>query len=141
MKTVLHLIETAEPGGAERTLVNLADHLSRGEYHSLACLLEDGWLGEQLRQRGVETIVMPQAGTIDLRWVAKMATFVRQRRVDIMHAHEFAMNTYASIVSACTGVPLVATVHGKNYYTERWRRRTYVRFCRARQVWTPAGSS
>ncbi len=71
---------------------------------------------------------MPQAGTIDLRWVAKMATFVRQRRVDIMHAHEFAMNTYASIVSACTGVPLVATVHGKNYYTERWRRRAAYRF-------------
>jgi glycosyltransferase involved in cell wall biosynthesis len=45
-----------------------------------------------------------------------------------MHAHEFAMNTYGSIASAITRIPIITTVHGKNYYHDKWRRRLAYRF-------------
>ena len=48
---------------------------------------------------------------------------IRKKRVTLLHTHEFFMNTIGLAASWLTGIPLVATVHGKNYYPDRLRRR------------------
>ncbi len=128
MKTILHLIETSGPGGAERMLISLVEALPKHEYRSLICLLKEGWLNDDLRRRGFETVIIPQPRTVDVNWLWAVCHLVRDRRVDLMHSHEFAMNTYASLVSLITGIPQIATVHGKNYYYKRWDRRLAYRF-------------
>jgi sugar transferase (PEP-CTERM/EpsH1 system associated) len=128
MKTILHLIETSGPGGAERMLISLVEALPKHEYRSLICLLKEGWLNDELRRRGFETVIIPQPRTVDVSWLWAVWDMVRDRRVDLMHSHEFAMNTYGSLVSLITGVPQIATVHGKNYYYKRWDRRLAYRF-------------
>lgn len=122
MKNVLHLIETSGPGGAEKVLIRLVENLDRSRYRSLVCLLRDGWLKAQLQSRGIETIVNPQHRSLDFHWLFRLARLLRNRSIHVMHAHEFAMNVYGSILSRMTGIPIVATVHGKNYYWSKWRR-------------------
>lgn len=128
MKTILHLIETSGPGGAEKMLISMVEGLDKGKYKSIVCLLKEGWLYTQLQKSGTETIVIPQVRTADFRWIRRVAHFIRTREVDLMHAHEFVMNTYSSLISFLTGVPCIATVHGKNYYPEKWRRIAAYRF-------------
>jgi glycosyltransferase involved in cell wall biosynthesis len=128
MKNVLHLIETSGPGGAEKMLVSLVENLDRSRYRSLVCLLRDGWLKSQLQRRGIEMMVIPQHRSLDFPWLFRLARLLRDRSMHVMHAHEFAMNVYGSLLSKMTGIPIVATVHGKNYYWVKWRRRLAYQF-------------
>ena len=55
-----------------------------------------------------------------LRTLVKL---IHEKQVMLLHAHEFYMNTIGLAASRLTGIPLVATVHGRNYYPHRLRRR------------------
>jgi glycosyltransferase involved in cell wall biosynthesis len=134
VRTVLHLIETGGPGGAERMLVSLVERLDAARYRSIVCLPYRGWLRTELESRGFETIVLPQRGVADVRWFSGVLQLIKEYRVALMHAHEFAMNTYGTLVSLVAGAPLIGTVHGKNYYPERWRRRVAYRWVARRAV-------
>jgi len=134
VKTILHLVETGGPGGAEQMLVALVEHLDPTRYHSIICLPRVGWLQSELEKRGFETVVLRQHGVLDLAWLFRIVRLVTERRVNLIHAHEFAMNAYGTLVSVLTNTPLVATVHGKNYYAERWRRRLAYRWVAKRAV-------
>lgn len=128
MKVLLHLIETSGPGGAERMLTTLVENLDKSRYASIICLLSDGWLNTHLRKRGLETVVIPQTRSFDVVWLLRLVRLIKRRRVSLIHAHEFAMNTYGSLASAIARIPAISTVHGKNYYWQRWRRRIAYRF-------------
>lgn len=128
MRKILHLIETSGPGGAEKVLLSLVDRLEKGSYQSIACLLKEGWLHAQLERRGVKTFIQPLGAGFDIKWLTKFIPFLRREKVDLMHAHEFAMNAYGSIASALTGIPIVTTVHAKGYYWKNLRRRVAYRF-------------
>lgn len=128
MKHVLHLTETSDTGGAENMFISLVENLDKKRYKSIACLLGDGWLKTQLQRRGIETMVVPQPHSFDFPWLFRISRLLRDRSIQVMHAHEFAMNVYGSLLSKMTGIPIVTTVHGKNYYWEKWRRRLAYRF-------------
>src|SRR5438034_10102249 len=123
MTTILHAIETSEVGGAEGMMISLAEHMDRGRYEPVVCLLADGRVNAELQRRGIETVILPQKPGLDGGWLVKLVKFVRRRNVKLMHAQEFAMNTCCSIASAVTGIPVVTTIQGKSYYPDRWRRR------------------
>lgn len=128
MKNVLHLCESSDTGGAESMLVSLVDGLDKTRYRSLVCLLSEGWLNGQLEKRRIETVVIPQPYSFDFPWLFRAYRLLRERSIDVMHSHEFATNVYASLLSRVTGIPVITTVHGKNYYGERGRRRLAYRF-------------
>jgi sugar transferase (PEP-CTERM/EpsH1 system associated) len=128
MKTILHLIETSGPGGAEKMLISLVENLEPGQYRSIICLLKEGWLSAQLQQRGFTTLILPQRQGLDLHWLRQCVRLIRQHRVDLLHAHEFTMNTFGSLAAWLCRVPIVTTVHGKRYYADKWQRRLAYRF-------------
>ena len=121
-RTVLHLIETGGPGGAEQMMVHLAGGLGP-EYRSEAALIRDSWLGTILLRRGVPVRMLRSGSEGSFAILGNLIKLIRDRRVAILHTHEFFMNTVGLAASRLTGIPLVATVHGKNYYAERFRRR------------------
>lgn len=123
---VLHLIETGGPGGAERILLALATHLGQ-HYHSTVGLLRHGWLESQVLASGLDCSHLDGNGHGDLAVLRRLLHVIRSHNIDLMHAHEFYMNMLATLVSCMTGIPTVCTVHGKNYYPERWRRRMIYR--------------
>ena len=128
MKNVLHLGESSETGGAENVLISIVENLDKSRYRSSVCLLHDGWLKTQLDKRQIETVVIPQPHFIDLPWIFRVHHLLKARCIHVMHSHEFATNVHASLVSRVTGIPVIATAHGKNYYGDRLRRRMAYRF-------------
>lgn len=126
-RTVLFLSSSSGPGGAERVLSKLAMSLDRKRYRPIVGLFRPGWLQEQCEGHGVETRILPHPGYFDLSGVYKCFRLVRQEGVALIHSHEFDANVHGAMVARLSGIPQVATVHGKNYYWERSRRRVAYR--------------
>ena len=64
----------------------------------------------------------------DWRWALQFKKLLDQEKVDLIHAHEFDANTQGAFVAALAGIPIVATIHGKNYFGEKLRRRLAYRW-------------
>ncbi len=128
---ILHAIETPGTGGAERVLVDVARSLSPS-FQSLGLGLVDGWTTRQLAAQGISTTVLPLKRSFDLSWPARFAKLLRQARIDVVHCHEFTTTCYAALGCALASVPLIATVHGKNYWPDRAYRRAALRWAMRR---------
>ncbi len=70
---------------------------------------------------------MPLAGRFNLQWFRACLRLLRKEQVALIHAHEFSAILCGWIVAMLAGVPFVATVHGKNYFWEKLRRRVVYR--------------
>ncbi len=134
---ILHLIETAGPGGAERMLINMVGGLGERGIRSTVVLLKDGWLHPQLVGAGAEVLILPQSGWFDVGWIRQLRAIVRERNAQLLHAHEFAMNFYAAVLSKFTAIPAITTVHGRSYYADRLRRRLAYRFAARNSTMVP----
>jgi len=106
----------------------LATSLDPRRFRSAVCLFRPGWLYEATTDQGIPTSVIGMDGQLDLNWARAFAALIRKERVALIHAHEFTANTYGSLMGRIMGVPVVATVHGKNYYTEQVKRRMAYRY-------------
>jgi len=84
---VLHLLDTLEPGGAERMAVTLVNHLPQERFRI--------FLGTTRREGPLATLVRPEVGRLALnrRWtfdppaLRRLAAFLRQESISILHAH------------------------------------------------------
>ena len=128
IKTILFLSTSSGPGGAERVISNLAASLDPAKYRAVLCLFRPGWIQERSESRGVRTYIIPTQGMMDWRWVLRVMKLLQQEQVDLIHAHEFDANVQGTFAAMMSGVPLVATVHGKNYFWEKSRRRLAYRW-------------
>lgn len=127
-KTILFLSTSSGPGGAERVISSLAASLDPKRYRAILCLFRPGWIQDRSEARGVRTQVIPTKGMADWRWAHQFRQLLQEERVDLIHAHEFDANVQGTFVAALMGIPLVATVHGKNYFHEKLRRRLAYRW-------------
>lgn len=128
VRTILFVSTSSGPGGAERVISNLAASLDPDRFRAILCLFSPGWLQERCKSRDVRTHVIPTHGMMDWRWALQFKRLLRQEQVDLIHAHEFDANVQGTFVAAMCGIPLVATVHGKNYFWEKLRRRLAYRW-------------
>jgi len=106
----------------------LASSLDPERFRSIVCLYRPGWLYDASRDKGIPTSVIGINGALDLRWARAFAALVKKERVAVIHAHEFTANVYGSLMGQIIGVPVVATVHGKNYFAEQVKRRVAYRY-------------
>ena len=126
MTRVLHMIETPGTGGAERVLVDIARSLP-SPFESVGAILVDGWTVQELRATGIPCHILPLQRSFDYGWPSRLARFIQTNRIDIVHAHEFTSAVYAAFGAALASVPIVSTIHGKNYWPERLYRRAALR--------------
>lgn len=121
MKTVLHMIETAGPGGAETVLLDLLKSLDPARWRSIAILPSRGWLHDQLGHAGIETLVIAERGNFDAMYFARILSVLRRSKVDLIHSHLFGSAVRASILSLVSGIPAVATLHGQTDISSKER--------------------
>jgi len=126
-KRVLHMIETSGPGGAEKMLINHMIRLRDIGIESHALLIKDGWLKKQIEGLGFVCFLVPLDRFLSPTWIRSVLKIIRQNGYKTLHSHEFAMNCHNAVLSLMTGIPSVATVHGKNYYSDRLVRRLLYR--------------
>lgn len=118
-KVILHLSETSEPGGSETVLAYIANNLDRDRYDSLVCLLSEGWLTDHLKRLGVRYEIIENRRSYDPAFLVRLIKLIRREHVALIHSHEFMMNVYGSVAARLTGIPMIGTIHGKVYFTEK----------------------
>jgi glycosyltransferase involved in cell wall biosynthesis len=127
---VLYLLETGGPGGAEGMLLDLAANLGP-EWQAVVGVVRAGWLRAQATSAGVPCATLDGNGLGDLGVFAHLLEAIEAHEISVIHAHEFYMGAMGAMVSLVTGIPLVFTIHGKNYYPDKLRRRAACRMVAA----------
>jgi len=110
-------------GGAEQVVVELCNRIRKDGHQPVVVTLKSGWLTEKLSEIGVESIVLENNKSYDIRFFTELVPIIRKKKIDLIHSHEFLMNTYGTAASMVTGCPIIVTIHGKGYYIDKWRRR------------------
>ncbi|HEY0590232.1 MAG TPA: glycosyltransferase family 4 protein [Thermoanaerobaculia bacterium] len=110
---LLWLIDSLNLGGAERLAVTFA-RAAGGRHELLVCALKTiggNPMERPLRELGVEVINLEARNLRDRAALQRLAAIVRERRIELIHAHLTYASTWGAMVARRTGVPLVATLH------------------------------
>lgn len=112
MKTILHVIDTTGPGGAETIFIDLATRLSMDKYRPIVVVRGKGWVYEELCRRGIEPLFMDAKGSFNWRYLFSLVKLIRQEGVDLVQSHLLGSNVYCSLAGLITRTPVVSTFHG-----------------------------
>jgi glycosyltransferase involved in cell wall biosynthesis len=121
--TVLMLSTSSGPGGAERVISTLSSVMNGNRCRVIVALFRPGWLQTECERLGVKTHIIPLSGPLHAKWFADCFRLIRRENVQLIHAHEFSALICGWLLSILARVPLVGTIHGKNYFWEKRRRR------------------
>jgi glycosyltransferase involved in cell wall biosynthesis len=111
---VLHVIDTAGPGGAETVLLQTATRLDPARFQPAAVIGGAGWLAEQLQESGLTAHIVPARGSFNVRYLAILLRLARQHRSDVIVAHLYGSSVYASLVGTLLSTPVVSVLHGQS---------------------------
>lgn len=111
MPTVLHIIETTGPGGAETVFTDLIRTLP-SRYRPIPIVAGGGWVLDRLRDIGTKPVVIPSDGRSRTAYFADLLGAVRQSRADLVHAHLMGSSVYGSIAAKLTRAKAICTLHG-----------------------------
>lgn len=104
---VLYVIATLDRAGAEGQLCALLTRLDRGRFEpQVICLTRGGPHEETLKQAGIPYEVLGKQRKLDLGFVRKLASRIREFRPQILHTWMFTSNAYGRIAAAGAGVPV-----------------------------------
>jgi glycosyltransferase involved in cell wall biosynthesis len=114
MRSVLHLIETGGPGGAESVFLELASRLRIDPLHPIPVVSRDGWLAGQLRRRGLEPVILAGQGSLNIRYLRSLTRLIRDNGTELVIAHLFGAAIYASLAGLLTRTPVISVLHGQS---------------------------
>ncbi|MEQ1579234.1 MAG: glycosyltransferase [Steroidobacteraceae bacterium] len=104
---VLIVVSNLEYGGAQRQIVELANHVDAGECNIQICSLSAFVpLGEQLKDPSSLHIVVKRA-KFDLTVVLRLAALIRRLRIDVVHGFLFDAEIAAQLAGRLAGVRAV----------------------------------
>ncbi|MBN4063234.1 glycosyltransferase [Cardiobacterium sp. AH-315-I02] len=112
MKTILHIIDTTGPGGAETVFIDLATRLPKDKYRSVVVIRGKGWVYEELCRRGIKPVLLDAKGSFNFRYLSGLRKIIRDESVDLIQSHLLGANVYCSLAGLLTSTPVVATFHG-----------------------------
>ena len=104
-------------GGPEKTILLSAAQHDRGAVAITVCYIRDDrdavfGIDQTARQLGIEYVEVRERHSFDWRIVPALVRLIRDRRIDIVHAHEYKTDLLALVLSHMTGAVPLATVHG-----------------------------
>ncbi|MFQ3262055.1 glycosyltransferase [Reinekea sp.] len=111
--TILHVIDTTGPGGAETVFLDLAEKMHIEGHQNLALIKGPGWVQNQLQARSIPFQVIKPYGFLSLPYYLKLAKLLKHENVVYVQAHLLGSALTFAILSLVTGTPVVATLHGQ----------------------------
>lgn len=123
---VLHLVLSLDMGGLEVVVVNFIKKMNKEQYLPMVCCLDSkGLLAEVLELEGIEVFSFQREPGFDIRLIFKLASAMKERRVKILHTHDWGAHVYGTLAAWIMKVPIVVhTQHGKlSPYT--WKRKVF----------------
>jgi glycosyltransferase involved in cell wall biosynthesis len=121
MITVLNVIDTGGPGGAETVFLHTATRLDPRRFRSIAMVSRDGWLAQRVRENGLEPLIESASGSFHFGYLRTLLATVRQYKVDVVAAHLYGSAIYASLAGLISGIPVISILHGQSDVPETAR--------------------
>ena len=124
------MLESDGPGGAEMMLLQLAEELRQRGHFVLPVGPEHGagWLSERFRESDFAPATFSLRRPLDWRCLRDLTRLLRDRAITVVHSHEFTMAVYGAVAARRMAARHVITMHGGQYFADRWRRRAALRY-------------
>jgi len=113
-KRLLWLIDSLTVGGAERLVATFAQRLDSDRFDlRVVCLKEiDGNpLAQDVDAAGIKITTLHARNLRDVRAFRKLLRFIREERIDVIHAHLTYSDLWGRLAGRLTGRPVVSTIH------------------------------
>lgn len=112
-RRLLWLVDALGAGGAESLVVTFADHAARsGDELTVACVSgAEGVNGRLLAERGVAVVDLRARNLRDVAAFRRLLALLRERRIELIHAHLTYSAIWGAIASRITGIPSIASLH------------------------------
>lgn len=116
-RNILHIILSLDIGGAEKLVVNFVEDTNQNMFNTMVCCLDNvGKLGEELIAKGFEVIALGRKPGIDWRLIFRLGKLLREKKIDVIHAHQYTPYFYASLAKPFSRkAKLIFTEHGRLY--------------------------
>jgi glycosyltransferase involved in cell wall biosynthesis len=87
----MHVVDALRVGGAERVAVNLANLMPPAGYRMHLCSTREEGPFSSLIEPHVGRLALFRKGSLDFSAVRKMVAFIREQKIQILHAHGSAL--------------------------------------------------
>lgn len=112
--SVMHVIDTGGPGGAETVFLQLATSLDPSRFRSVVVVGDKGWLPEQVEKRSLVPNILSARGSFKIGYLLALRRLVRRRKIDLIVAHLYGSAIYTSLLGRIMRVPVVSVLHGQS---------------------------
>ena len=111
---VMHAMQVA---GAEVLVAEIIERLGSRLQPTIFCLDDIGQLGRQLIADGVDVVCLNRKTGIDRGLAFRFAREIRQRQIQVLHAHQYTPFFYTALARAVgsRGTPIILTEHGRHW--------------------------
>jgi glycosyltransferase involved in cell wall biosynthesis len=110
--TVLHLIDTAGPGGAETVFAQLAHRMGERHTTTLTVIPREDWLSGHLRSLRIEPVILAARGSVNVGYLRQLIRVARGHQVRLIHTHLLGSAIYGALLGLITRTPVIAVLHG-----------------------------
>jgi glycosyltransferase involved in cell wall biosynthesis len=125
MKSVMHMVDTLEAGGAETMCVLLANGLAERGWEVHLCATRRGGMLERRISSRVRLLKLERRGRFDVRAVQRLKHYVKEHEVGLLHAHGTAVFLAAVVRMMAGSVKVVWHIHAGALSGTEWARWAY----------------
>jgi glycosyltransferase involved in cell wall biosynthesis len=124
---VLELRSVCGPGGGpEKTILLGAARADRRRFSVTVCYIRDQRdptfdIARRAEHLGLDYVEIPERHSVDPSVLPAVCRLVRERGIDIIHAHEYKTDLLALLAARATGAVPLATMHGWTGHSFRER--------------------
>jgi len=113
-------------GGPEKTILLSAAMADPGRAQVTVCYLRDQrddvfTIHQRAAAAQVDYVEVPERHSFDPQVWAKLKALIADRKIDLLHAHDYKTDLLALMLSRATGTRAIATVHGWTGHSTRER--------------------
>jgi glycosyltransferase involved in cell wall biosynthesis len=121
---VARIVSYLNVGGVEKRLLAVLKRL-RGDFEvEVICIHSRGKLAHFFEEAGIPVTIIPFKSRLHPLSLYRLASYLRKRRVDIVHTHMYRPNVSGTVAARLAGVPVVVSnVHNMDHWDSK------------RQVW------
>lgn len=112
-RRILWLVDSLGAGGAEALVVTFAESIDPREMElAVACLhAGDGVNAQKLRAAGIAVLDLHARSLRDVGAFRRLLRILRERRIELVHAHLTYAAIWSALASRLTGIPSIASLH------------------------------
>lgn len=110
--SMLHIIDTTGPGGAETIFTQLAAHSRTEGFRPIAIIRGPGWVQQELERLAIETHIIDCKGSFNLKFLRALIKIIRTQQVQLIQSHLLGSAVYAGLAGLLTRTPVYSTFHG-----------------------------